>query len=97
MEAHRGILPTSGTVLLLTRDVSRLRTDHVPAGHGEQSVHWSGDGGQQQCGLAFDNREDATVVLSALFMERHVVAAGLYDKTGPLFAIYRLSGCGGPG
>src|SRR5712692_11694649 len=38
--------------------------------------------------LAFDNRTDATEVLSALSAERHIVAAGLYDNTGTLFAKY---------
>jgi signal transduction histidine kinase len=38
--------------------------------------------------LAFDNRADAKEVLSALAAERHIVAAGLYDKTGTLFARY---------
>src|SRR5712691_8542270 len=38
--------------------------------------------------LAFDNRTDATEVLSALSADRHIVAAGLYDKTGTLFAKY---------
>jgi signal transduction histidine kinase len=38
--------------------------------------------------LAFDNRTDATEVLSALSAEQHIVAAGLYDDTGTLFARY---------
>ena len=38
--------------------------------------------------VAFDNRTDATEVLSALSAERHIVAAGLYDNTGTLFAKY---------
>lgn len=38
--------------------------------------------------LAFDNRDDATDVLSALMAEHHVVAASLYDKQGNLFAHY---------
>jgi len=38
--------------------------------------------------LAFDNRTDATEVLSALSAERHIVAVGLYDNTGTLFAKY---------
>src|SRR5258708_14569902 len=38
--------------------------------------------------LAFDNRTDATDVLSALSAEPHIVAAGLYDNTGTLFATY---------
>src|SRR5438552_18128278 len=38
--------------------------------------------------LAFDNPNDAKEVLSALTAERHIVAAGLYDKSGTLFAKY---------
>jgi signal transduction histidine kinase len=38
--------------------------------------------------LAFDNRADATHVLSALVAEPHIVAAALYDKDGSLFATY---------
>src|SRR5213592_2463170 len=38
--------------------------------------------------LAFDNQSDADGVLSALRIERNVVAAGLYNKNGELFANY---------
>ena len=38
--------------------------------------------------LAFDNREDANEILSALKAEKHIVAACLYDKHGNLFAYY---------
>jgi signal transduction histidine kinase/ActR/RegA family two-component response regulator len=38
--------------------------------------------------LAFDNQNDAVETLSALKAERHIVAAGLYDKKGALFAKY---------
>ena len=38
--------------------------------------------------LAFANEADATEILSALRAEPHVVAAGLYDKDGRLFARY---------
>lgn len=38
--------------------------------------------------LAFDNREDAMAVLSALKADRHVVAAAIYDRDGHLFAKY---------
>ena len=38
--------------------------------------------------LAFDNRADATSVLSALAAEPHLAAAALYDKNGRLFATY---------
>src|SRR5215472_19352634 len=40
--------------------------------------------------LAFDNRDDAQQVLAALRAEPHVVAAGLYDSHGALFAHYPL-------
>ncbi len=38
--------------------------------------------------LAYDNRADAQEILAALKAERHVVAAGLYDKNGRLFSKY---------
>lgn len=38
--------------------------------------------------LSFDNQEDAASVLSALRAEPHIVAAGLYDKAGHVFAKY---------
>jgi signal transduction histidine kinase len=38
--------------------------------------------------LAFANEADATEILSALRAESHIVAAGLYDKDGRLFARY---------
>jgi PAS domain S-box-containing protein len=38
--------------------------------------------------LAFDSPEDATEILQALGAEKHIVAAGLYDNKGNLFARY---------
>ncbi|MGH9361301.1 MAG: PAS domain S-box protein, partial [Thermoanaerobaculia bacterium] len=38
--------------------------------------------------LAFANPEDAREVLSALWAEKHVVAAALYDRDGRLFATF---------
>jgi signal transduction histidine kinase len=38
--------------------------------------------------LAFENQEDAQEILSALRVDRHVVAAALYDKRGVLFSKY---------
>ena len=38
--------------------------------------------------LAFENRDDAREILSALEAERHVVAAALYDRHGLLFMSY---------
>ena len=38
--------------------------------------------------LAFQNPDDAATILRALEAEPHVVAAGLYDQQGALFASY---------
>src|SRR5437016_10390159 len=38
--------------------------------------------------LAFDNRDDAKEILSALKAEQSVAAAGLYNKEGKLFSHY---------
>src|SRR3984957_8823653 len=40
--------------------------------------------------LAFDNPEDASVVLAAFKADPHIVAAALYDTRGKLFATYPL-------
>jgi signal transduction histidine kinase len=38
--------------------------------------------------LAFDSRDDANEILSALKAEPHIVAASIYDKEGKLFSYY---------
>jgi len=38
--------------------------------------------------LAFENESDAEAVLAALRVEKHIVAAALYDQNGKLFASY---------
>src|SRR5437016_1398304 len=38
--------------------------------------------------LAFQNQDDAQEILAAVKAERHIVAAGLYDGAGNLFAKY---------
>ncbi len=38
--------------------------------------------------VAFENQRDATEILTALKVERHIVAACLYDKNGRVFARY---------
>ncbi len=38
--------------------------------------------------LAFDNKEDADEILSALKAQKHLVAACLYDKEGTVFSTY---------
>ncbi len=46
--------------------------------------------------LAFDNREDAAQILSALRSEPHIVAAGIYDGSGSLFATYLSAASAAP-
>src|SRR5260221_11311900 len=46
--------------------------------------------------LAFDNRADATEVLSALTAEPHIVGAVLYDKHGTLFPQYPSTATAAP-
>src|SRR3990170_3009050 len=38
--------------------------------------------------LAFDDRKEAAEILTALKAEKHIEAAGLYDKNGNLFSTY---------
>ncbi len=84
------VLVTSGVVLLLTcvgffsyefftfRQSSKERLSTL----GEViSANSTG-------ALAFDSHENATEILEALKAEEHIVAAGLYDKKGNLFARY---------
>ena len=47
--------------------------------------------------LAFDNADDAHEVLSAFRADRHIVAAGLYTRSGELFASYPAKGAALPG
>ena len=42
--------------------------------------------------LLFDDSKSATEVLAAFAAEPHIVAAGLYDKAGTLFAKYPADG-----
>ena len=41
--------------------------------------------------LAFENQEDAREILNVLSAERHIVAAGLYDRNGRLLSRYPAS------
>src|SRR2546428_10782378 len=84
------ILLTSGAVLLLTcgtflvYEALTFRQEMV----ANLSVVADVVAGNSTASLAFDQRADATEVLSALTADRHIVAAALYDKTGALFAKY---------
>jgi two-component system sensor histidine kinase/response regulator len=84
------VLMTSGAVLLLTcgaflvYDLITFRqTMFQNASTLAQVI-----AANSTAALAFDSREDATKVLSAFAAEPHIVAAGLYDQSGTLFAKY---------
>src|SRR5436309_11229069 len=84
------ILLTSGAVVLLTcaafvaYEWVAFRRDLV--GNLTTLAQITAD--NTTAALAFENERDAEEVLSALRIERNVVAACLYDKDGKLFARY---------
>jgi signal transduction histidine kinase len=84
------LLLTSGLVLLLTS--AAFVTYQVAAFRQTTMKNLSTLGrviaANSTASLAFANDADATEILSALRAEPHIVAAGLYDKDGRLFARY---------
>src|SRR5579863_3528049 len=84
------VLLTTGAVLLLicaaffTYELFAFRQTTVR----ELSTLGEIIGSNCTAALAFDNREDANEVLSALKAEKHIVGAVLYDKDGKLFSHY---------
>lgn len=84
------ILLTTGLVLLLTctaffiyelvtyRDLTRQQLSTLGKIVATNST----------AALAFENKDDAAEILSALKAEKHVVAACLYDTTGHIFSKY---------
>jgi signal transduction histidine kinase/ActR/RegA family two-component response regulator/HAMP domain-containing protein len=82
------VLLTSGAVVLLTctvflaYDILTFRRATV----AKLSTLGEVISANSTAALAFDNQDDATEVLGALTAERHIVAAGLYDSHGKLFA-----------
>jgi len=86
-------LLTSGVVLLITTaaffayDVFTFRQAIV------RQLNTLGEAiaANSTAALAFDNPEDARVVLSAFKADPHIVAAALYDNSGKLFAAYPAS------
>jgi signal transduction histidine kinase len=87
------ILVTSGVVLLLTcgtflvYELITFRQAMV----GNLSTLARVIAANSTAALAFENPRDATDVLTALSAETHIVAAGLYDVKGALFATYPAS------
>ena len=86
----RVILVTSGTVLLLTctayfaYEFFTFRQTTVR----QLSTLAKIIAANSTAALAFDSREDANEILTALKAEPHIVAACLYDKEGKLFSHY---------
>jgi len=85
-----GILATSGAVLVLTCGTFLVYefVTFRQAMVGNLSTLARVIAANSTAALAFDNSEDAGTVLSALAAEPHIVAAGLYDRGGALFAKY---------
>ena len=86
------ILLTSGTVLLLTSitffayEFVTFRKDTVL----DISTLGRIIAANSTAALAFADREAAKEILATLQVEGHIVAAGLYDREGNLFAYYSL-------
>ena len=84
------ILVTSGAVLLLTCAAFGV-SEWITFRHGlvqnlSTLARIAAD--NSTATLAFENETDAKTVLAAFRIERNVVAAGLYDSDGKLFAAY---------
>ena len=85
-----GMLVTSAAVLAVTSGgflVYELTTFRQTARENLASVARV-MAANSAAALAFDNRDDAREVLSALASEGHIVVAGLYDEHGTLFAAF---------
>lgn len=84
------LLGISGAVLLLTCAAFIGYELATYRGKAVQYLSTLGEifAAQSTGALAFDNQSDATEILAALKAERHVAAAGVYDRQGKLFARY---------
>lgn len=86
------ILLTSGAVLLLT-SISFFVSEFITFRQTTlRQLSTLGEiiAANSTAALAFESREDADEILSALKAEKHIIAAGLYDKEGKLFSHYPL-------
>src|SRR5437867_10175716 len=84
------ILLTSGAVLLLTCAAFFAYELLTFPQTAVRNLSTLGDliATNSTAALAFENQDDAQEILAALKAERHIVAAGLYDKEGRLFSKY---------
>lgn len=84
------ILAISGAVLLLTCSAYFVY-DYVTFRHNTiQQLRTLGKiiAANSTAALAFDSKEDADEILSAVRVEPHIVAAALYDNEGNVFSSY---------
>jgi len=84
------ILLISGAVLLLTCAAFVAYEYFTFRKHMINQVSTLGEiiADNSTAALAFDSQDDANQILAALDAEPHIVAAGLYDEEGHLFAHY---------
>jgi len=84
------ILVTSGAVLLLTYSAYFAYEFITFRQTIERQLSTLGEiiATNSTAALAFDSREDAYEILSAVRADKHIVAAGLYDEKGNLFSYY---------
>jgi signal transduction histidine kinase len=88
----RVILIISGTVLFVTCTAFFVYEFYSFRKSKIQELSTLGEiiSANSTAALAFDNREDADEILTALKAERHIVAACIYDKNGNIFAQYSI-------
>src|SRR3712207_3830984 len=81
---------TSGSVLLLTSTAFFIYEYYTYRNITKTELSTIGQivADNSTSSLAFDSKEDAEEILNALKVQRHVIAACLYDKNGKLFACY---------
>jgi PAS domain S-box-containing protein len=87
------ILITSGAVLLLTCAVLFAYEFLTFRQTTVQHLSTLGEiiAANSTASLTFENEDDAAEILSALKAESHILAGGLYDKSGKLFSKYPAS------
>jgi PAS domain S-box-containing protein len=87
---RRVILITCGIVLLLTCAASFTYEYFTYRNISKRALSTLGKivAANSTAALAFDNKEDADEILSALTAQQHLVVACLYDKDGQVFAVY---------
>src|SRR6185437_14771376 len=86
----RIIMLISGIVVLMTGLVFFLNDFYSFRESTLQNISTYGQiiSNNSTAALAFESKEDAQEILSALKAEQHIVAASIYDAYGKLFCVY---------